>query len=79
MKQKLGMLPAPAAAEPRALGAGEQAPAEAAPAAAPPASAAENGSPATQQPAPAAAGPRIHEAELLEEFEALEEEERGRA
>jgi phage shock protein A len=82
MKQKLGLLPAPAAAEPRALGAGEQAPAQPAPAAAasPGAGSAGNGQPATQQPAPQpAGGPPIHEAELLEEFEALEEEERGRA
>ena len=82
MKQKLGLLPAPAAAEPRALGAGEQAPAQPAPAAAaaPGAASAGNGQPAPQQPAPQpAGGPPIHEAELLEEFEALEEEERGRA
>jgi phage shock protein A len=83
MKQKLGMLPAPAAAEPRSLPAGEQAPAEPASAAAssaPPAAAPGNGQPATQQPAPQPVGaPPIHEAELLEEFEALEEEERGRA
>ncbi|HSU17443.1 PspA/IM30 family protein [Longimicrobium sp.] len=83
MKQKMGMLPAAAPAEQRALGAGEQAPAEPAPAAAasaPAPPAAGNGAPATQQPiAQPAGGPPIHEAELLEEFEALEEEERGRA
>ncbi|HEX6746333.1 MAG TPA: PspA/IM30 family protein [Longimicrobium sp.] len=86
MKQKMGILPAPAAAEPRALGAGEQAPAQPQPAAAAASSAGAapggtgNGTPATQQPIPMpAGGPPIHEAELLEEFEALEEEERGRA
>jgi phage shock protein A len=85
MKQKMGMLPAATPAEQRALGAGEQQPAQPAPAAAPAASApaaapAGNGAPATQQPIPMpAGGPPIHEAELLEEFEALEEEERGRA
>jgi phage shock protein A len=82
MKQKMGMLPAPAAAEPRALSAGEQAPAQPEPAAVASAAPAGNGQSAAapQQPAPQpAGGPPIHEAELLEEFEALEEEERGRA
>jgi phage shock protein A len=81
MKQKLGLLPAASTPEPRALGAGEQAPAQPAPAAAAsPSVSTGNGQPAAQQPAPQpAGGPPIHEAELLEEFEALEEEERGRA
>ena len=85
MKQKMGMLPAAAPAEQRALPTGEQAPAQPEPAAALAAAAAApqvsgNGQSATQQPAPQpAGGPPIHEAELLEEFEALEEEERGRA
>lgn len=83
MKQQLGMLPAPAPAENLALGAGQpQESQPAAPAAAP----AANGQGPSVPPAPAApagsqtsGGSRIHEAELLEEFEALEEEERGRA
>jgi len=81
MKQQMGILPAPAPPENRALGAGQQPAAQ--PAAAPQASApaANGGAPAAAPPAPApgdAGGSRIHEAELLEEFEALEEEERGR-
>jgi phage shock protein A len=81
MKQKMGMLPAAAPAEQRALPTGEQAPAQPEPAVAAAApQGGGNGQPPTQQPVPQpAAGPRIHEAELLEEFEALEEEERGRA
>jgi phage shock protein A len=83
MKQQLGMLPPPPPSESRVLGAGE-----AQPPAAPPADAAapSAGAAAAPQangqsgpaPAPAltAGGSRIHEAELLEEFEALEEEER---
>lgn len=86
MKQQMGLLPAAAPAESRALGAGQ--PQEAQPAAAAPASAQQSGSNgqgpiAPPPPAPAGSqtsgGSRIHEAELLEEFEALEEEERGRA
>jgi phage shock protein A len=87
MKQQMGLLPAAAPAEPRALTPGEAPAAQpaangGAPAAASvgaPPQAAAGGGPATQQPIPMPAGPRIHEAELLEEFEALEEEERGRA
>ena len=75
MKQQLGILPAPAPAEPRQL------PSSAAGAPAQPAAAAAaaptNGGAAPG--APAASADHIHEAELLEEFEALEEEERGRA
>jgi phage shock protein A len=83
MKQQMGILPAPAPAENRALGAGS-APEAAQPAGAPPAAAgSSNGqapfTPPPPPPAPEAGGSRIHEAELLEEFEALEEEERGRA
>jgi phage shock protein A len=85
MKQQMGLLAAPAPPENRALGAGQ--PQEQAPPAPAAASAAPGnngqGAPApagTPQPAATASGgPRIHEAELLEEFEALEEEERGRA
>ena len=87
MKQQMGLLGAPEPAESRALGAGQ--PGEQAQPAAPAASAAPGnngqGAPAPAPPSapqPAATssgGPRIHEAELLEEFEALEEEERGRA
>jgi phage shock protein A len=87
MKQQMGLLGAPAPAENRALGAGQpEAPAQPAPAAASAApsnngqGAAAPAPPAAPQAAPTASGgPRIHEAELLEEFEALEEEERGRA
>jgi phage shock protein A len=81
MKQQLGILPPPPAAENRALGAGQ--PQEAQPSAAP-AQASGNGQGGPIAPPPPAGaqtsgGSRIHEAELLEEFEALEEEERGRA
>ncbi|HET7460592.1 MAG TPA: PspA/IM30 family protein [Longimicrobium sp.] len=82
MKQQMGLLPSAAPAESRQLGAGQ--PQEAQPAAAAAAPAA-NGQGPIVPPAPAPAGSqtsggsRIHEAELLEEFEALEEEERGRA
>ncbi|HEX9940138.1 MAG TPA: PspA/IM30 family protein [Longimicrobium sp.] len=79
MKQQLGILPPPPPAENRALGAGQpqQQPQPAAAGAAAPGN---NGQGAPiVPPAPEAGGPRIHEAELLEEFEALEEEERGRA
>jgi phage shock protein A len=83
MKQQLGILPAPAPAESRQLGAGqaqEPAPAQPAAAAAPASASSSNGQGPITPPAPAdAGGSRIHEAELLEEFEALEEEERGRA
>jgi phage shock protein A len=83
MKQKLGILPAPAAAESRQLGAGQAQEAQPAAAAQQPANG--QGSPAgapspTSVPlASESSSSRIHEAELLEEFEALEEEERGRA
>ncbi|HYH80891.1 MAG TPA: PspA/IM30 family protein [Longimicrobium sp.] len=84
MKQQMGILPPAAPAENRALGAGQpQEQGEQPAAAAAPPSANGQGAPApTAAPQPAAAaagGQRIHEAELLEEFEALEEEERGRA
>jgi phage shock protein A len=82
MKQQLGILPPPPPSESRALGAGE-APQPAAPpvdAAAPSDAAAAPQANGQGAPAPAPAlpsgGSRIHEAELLEEFEALEEEER---
>lgn len=89
MKQRMGLLPGAAPAEPRGLPAGEPAAAPApepaasasSPAAGPSIGSAPGGNgqgPATQSPQ-APTGPRIHEAELLEEFEALEEEERGRA
>jgi phage shock protein A len=80
MKQQLGILPPPPPSESRVLSAGEAQPPADAPA--PPAAAAPDaGAPqANGQSAPApalsAGGSRIHEAELLEEFEALEEEER---
>ena len=78
MKQQLGILPPPAPAESRALGAGDAAAQP--PADAPPADASAGAPQANGQSAPApalpAGGGRIHEAELLEEFEALEEEER---
>jgi phage shock protein A len=80
MKQQLGILPPPPPSESRVLGAGE-APQPAAPAADAPADSAAapqaNGQagPASA-PALSSGGSRIHEAELLEEFEALEEEER---
>ncbi|HYJ79987.1 MAG TPA: PspA/IM30 family protein, partial [Longimicrobiaceae bacterium] len=65
MKQKLGILPPPAAADPQLqLGAGVGAAAAA-------------GAPAAPAAAPSPPGAdSVHEAELLEEFEALEEEER---
>ncbi|MFL5537486.1 MAG: PspA/IM30 family protein [Longimicrobiaceae bacterium] len=80
MKQKLGILPPPPPSESRVLGPGEAAP-EASPPAGAAASADAGGAPQANgtgpAPAPAlSAGGRIHEAELLEEFEALEEEER---
>ena len=79
MKQQLGILPPPPPSESRVLGAGEAQPPADAPA--PPAADASAPPQANGQSAPAAApalsgGSRIHEAELLEEFEALEEEER---
>lgn len=83
MKQQLGILPPPPPSEARVLGAGE------APQAAPPASASASPAPDPSAPQangqagpgastslPSSGGSRIHEAELLEEFEALEEEER---
>jgi len=80
MKQQLGILPPPPPSESRALGAGEAPQAEAPPAAAAPEAPAApqaNGQGApTPAPSLTAGGSRIHEAELLEEFEALEEEER---
>jgi len=82
MKQQLGILPPPPPSESRVLGAGE-APQPAAPPAdaAAPSSDAGAAPQANGQTGPASApalsgGSRIHEAELLEEFEALEEEER---
>jgi len=83
MKQQLGILPPPPPSESRVLGAGE-APQPAAPPAdaGAPSAAADapqaNGQagPASSAPALSSGGSRIHEAELLEEFEALEEEER---
>ncbi|MBV9773224.1 MAG: PspA/IM30 family protein [Gemmatimonadetes bacterium] len=60
LKQKMGVLPAPAAAEPKAL----------------PTGAASQAAGATGQ-ATTQGSDRVRDAELLEEFEALEEEERG--
>jgi len=85
MKQQMGLLPPAPPSESRVLSPGEPQQADAPPPA-PPADAAQGGgepqSNGQAGPAPAAALPagasRIHEAELLEEFEALEEEERGR-
>ena len=85
MKQQMGLLPSAAPAESRALGAGQPQEAQPAEAAAAPAQPGSNGQGPVTPPPPAPAGSqtsggsRIHEAELLEEFEALEEEERGRA
>jgi len=87
MKQQMGLLPSAAPPENRALGAGqpqqEAEPVAAAAAPAAPAASGSNGQGPSVPPAPAGSqtsgGSRIHEAELLEEFEALEEEERGRA
>lgn len=76
MKQQLGILPAPAPAERAALPAGGQEQGQ--PGTGNGGAGQAQGQPVTVQPQ-AAAGPPIHEAELLEEFEALEEEERGRA
>jgi phage shock protein A len=73
MKQQLGILPAPPPAEARQLGAGANNNSSSAPAAG-------GGSASASAPPQAAPGePPIHEAELLEEFDALEEQERGRA
>ncbi len=79
MKQQLGILPPAPPAENRALGSGQpqQQPQPAAAGAA--ATPGANGPIVPPPPPTDAGGPRIHEAELLEEFEALEEEERGRA
>jgi phage shock protein A len=79
MKQKMGILPAPPPAQARQLGAGTTA-APAASTGAPAAAASDGASGAnpTVEPQPHAET-QIREAELLEEFEALEEEERGRA
>ncbi|HVG45307.1 MAG TPA: PspA/IM30 family protein [Longimicrobium sp.] len=76
MKQQLGILPPAPPSEARVLGAGE-APQPAAPPADAGAAPQSNGQtgPASA-PALPAGGSRVHEAELLEEFEALEEEER---
>jgi phage shock protein A len=81
MKQQLGMLPPPPPSESRVLGPGEAQPpadAPAAPAAGVPDAGAAPQANGQSAPAPALStgGSRIHEAELLEEFEALEEEER---
>lgn len=84
MKQQMGILPPPPPSESRVLSPGEPQQAEAppAPAAADPAAPGAPQANGQSAPAPAASlpsgGSRIHEAELLEEFEALEEEERGR-
>jgi phage shock protein A len=77
MKQQLGILPPPPPSESRVLGAGD-AQQPAAPAAGSDAGAAPQANGQGPAPAPAlsSGGSRIHEAELLEEFEALEEEER---
>jgi phage shock protein A len=81
MKQQLGILPPPPPSESRVLGAGD-AQQPAAPAADAVSAANAGAAPQANGSAPAAApalssgGSRIHEAELLEEFEALEEEER---
>jgi phage shock protein A len=81
MKQQLGILPPPPPSESRVLGAGD-AQQPAAPAADAGSAANAGAAPQANGSAPAAApalssgGSRIHEAELLEEFEALEEEER---
>jgi len=83
MKQQMGLLPPAPPSESRVLSPGEPQQADA-PAPAPPADASQGGGEPQANgqagPAPAAALPagasRIHEAELLEEFEALEEEER---
>ena len=82
MKQQMGILPPAPPSESRVLSPGEPQQAEAPPA--PPAADAQAGAPqangqASPEPAVPTGGGRIHEAELLEEFEALEEEERGRA
>ncbi|MFL5384899.1 MAG: PspA/IM30 family protein [Longimicrobiaceae bacterium] len=77
MKQQLGILPPPPPSESRVLGPGEAEQPAAAPAPAADAGAAPQGNGTGPASAPALpAGSRIHEAELLEEFEALEEEER---
>jgi len=81
MKQQLGILPPPPPSESRVLGAGEAQPPAAPAADAAPPSDAGAAPQANGQTGPASApalsgGSRIHEAELLEEFEALEEEER---
>ena len=66
MKQQLGLLPSPTPAEARQLNAGQ-------PGAAAPSGGAQAGAAAPQ---PTAAEDRVHDAELLDEFEALEEQER---
>src|SRR3954452_7798694 len=80
MKQQLGILPPPPPSESRVLGPGEaQPPADAPPApaaAAPDAAAPQANGQSAPAPALSTGGSRIHEAELLEECEALEEEER---
>jgi len=78
MKQQLGILPPPPPAEARAIGAGDAQPPADAPAADASAGAPQANGQSAPAPAPAlpAGGGRIHEAELLEEFKALEEEER---
>jgi phage shock protein A len=66
MKQQLGLLPSPTPAEARQLNAGQ-------PGAAASSGGAQAGGAAPQ---PTAAEDRVHDAELLDEFEALEEQER---
>lgn len=76
MKQKLGILPPLPPSESRVLGPGEAAPEAPPPAPAADAGAAPQANGTGPAPALSSGGSRIHEAELLEEFEALEEEER---
>lgn len=83
MKQQMGILPPAPPSESRVLGSGAAPEAPAAPPAAPAADASA-AAPQANGSAPGPAGQlsggasRVHEAELLEEFEALEEEERSR-
>lgn len=83
MKQQMGILPPAPPSESRVLGSGAAPEAPAAPPAAPAADASgaaplANGSAAGPAGQLSGGGSRVHEAELLEEFEALEEEERSR-
>lgn len=83
MKQQMGILPPAPPSESRVLGSGAAPEAPAAPPAAPAADASgaapqANGSASGPAGQLGGGGSRVHEAELLEEFEALEEEERSR-